>query len=116
MIGDLRFDPIHFVTDVHAIGNGAFVAVFHDEVLVEKTDGLFGRRSGKTDEMRVEVFEHLPPEVVDGAMALVGDDEIERLDGDGGVVPDRERFGPRVCDPQRCQGRKHIGALLTSRC
>ena len=91
LVGNLRLDPIDFVTDVHAIGDGAFVAVFHDKVLVEETDGLFGRRGGEADEMRVEVFEHLSPKVVDGAMALVGDDEIERLDGDGGVVGDFQR-------------------------
>ena len=27
----------------------------------------------------------LPPEIVDGAMTLVGDNEVELLDGDGGL-------------------------------
>ena len=36
----------------------------------------------------VEVFEHLAPEVVDGAVAFVGDDDVEGLDGDGRVVFD----------------------------
>ena len=81
-------DAVDLVTDVDAVGDGALVVVFHDEVLVEKTDGLLGRRGGEADEEGVEIFEHLPPEAVDGAVALVGDDEIERLDGDGGVVGD----------------------------
>src|SRR5208282_4601671 len=46
--------------------------------------------SGKADKRGVEVFEHLPPEVVDGAVALVGDNEVEFLDRKGGVVFDRE--------------------------
>ncbi len=38
--------------------------------------------------MGVEVFEDLPPEPVDGAVAFVGDDEVEGLDGDGWIVGD----------------------------
>ena len=45
-------------------------------------------RGGEADEEGIEVFEHLPPEIVDGAVAFVGDDEVEGLDGDGGVVGD----------------------------
>jgi hypothetical protein len=86
LLGDLRFDAINFVTNIHTIGNGALMVVFGDEVLVEKADGLFGRRSGETDEKGVEVFEHLPPEPVDGAMAFVGDNEVKHFDGNGGIV------------------------------
>ena len=64
------------------------IGVLHDEVLVEEAEGLLGRRGGEADERGVEVFQHLTPEVVDGAVALVGDDEVEGLDGDGGVVGD----------------------------
>ena len=42
--------------------------------------------------MGVEVFQHLSPEVVDGAVALVGDDDVEGLDGDGRVVLDGLRL------------------------
>ena len=87
-LGDPGFDAIDVVTDVHTIGDGALVVVFGDAVLVEVGDGLRRGRGREADERGVEVFEHLPPEVVDGAMALVGDDEIELLDGDGGVVGD----------------------------
>ena len=38
----------------------------------------------------VEVFEHLPPEIVDGAVAFIGDDEVEFLDREGGIVFDRD--------------------------
>ena len=86
LLGDLCFDAINFVADIHAIGDGALVVVFGDEVLVEKADGLLGRRRGEADEEGVEVFEHLPPEIVNGAVTFVGDNEIKRLNGNGGIV------------------------------
>ena len=51
-----------------------------------------GGRGGQADQEGVEVFEHLPPEVVDRAVALIDDDEVERLDGDSLVVDDRQRL------------------------
>ena len=80
LLGDLRFDPIDFVADVHAIGDGALVIVFGDEVLIEEADSLLARCRGEADEEGVEVFEDLPPEVVDGAVAFIGNDEVEGLD------------------------------------
>ena len=79
-------NAVDVVADVDAVGDGALVAVFHHEVLVEEADGLLDGRGGEADEEGVEVFEHLAPEIVDGAVALVGDDEVEGLDGNGGVV------------------------------
>ena len=38
-----------------------------------QTMGLLGRRGGEADEIGVEVFEHLPPEIVDGSVAFIGD-------------------------------------------
>jgi hypothetical protein len=64
------------------------VAIFHDEILLEEGDGLERGRGGEADEEGVEVFEHLPPEIVDGAVAFIGDDEVEELDRDGGIVGD----------------------------
>lgn len=87
-LGDLGFDAINVVADIHAIGDGALVVVFGYPVLVEIGDGLRRGRGGEADEGGVEVFEHLPPEIVDRAMALVGDDEVELLDGDGWIVSD----------------------------
>ena len=83
LLGHLRFDPIDFVADVHAIGDGALMVVFGDEVLIEEADGLLARRGGEADEEGVEVFEDLPPKIVDGAVAFIGDDEVKGLDGDG---------------------------------
>ena len=65
------------------------MTVLHDEVLLEEAQGLLGWGGGESDEPRVEVFEHLPPEVVDGAVRLIRDDDVEGLDGNGGVVFDR---------------------------
>ena len=89
--GDRGADAVDVVVDVDAVGHGLLVGVFHDQVLVEEAEGLLGGRGGEADEVGVEVFEHLPPEVVDGAVAFVGDDDVEGLDGDGRVVVDRAR-------------------------
>ena len=51
----------YFDAHLIAISHGAFVVVFGDKVLIEETDGLLRRRSGEADEMRVKVFQHLPP-------------------------------------------------------
>ena len=82
-------DAVDVVVDVDAVGHGLLVAVFHDQVLVEEAEGLLGGRGGEADQVGVEVLQHLPPEVVDGAVALVGDDDVEGLDGDRRVVGQR---------------------------
>src|SRR5213594_1993142 len=71
------------------------VSVFHDEVLIKEADGLLRRRGGEADEIGVEVFEHLAPEIVDGAVAFIGDDEVEGLDRDVRVVNDRRWLFPK---------------------
>ena len=86
LLGDLGFDAIDLVADVDSISNGPLVAVFHHEVLVEEPDGLLGRCGGETDEEGIEVFEHLSPEAVNGAVTFVRNDEVEGLNRDGGVV------------------------------
>ncbi len=71
---------------------GALVAVFGDEVLVEKAERLLGGRGGQADEVRVEIVEDLTPDVVNGTVTFVGDDEIKGLDGNVGIVGDVARF------------------------
>jgi len=93
VFGDLGFDAVDVVTDVDFVEDGAFVAVVHDEVLVEVGDGLFGGGGGEADEVGVEVFEDLAPEVVDGAVTFVDDDDVKGFGGDGGVVGDFEGAG-----------------------
>ena len=86
--GDLGADAVDVVVDVDAVGHGLLVVVFHHQVLVEEAEGLLGGRGGEADEGGVEVLQHLRPEVVDGAVAFVGDDDVEALDGDARVVFD----------------------------
>ena len=50
LLGDIRFYPINLVADVDAVGYGALMVVFHDEVLVEEPDGLLGGRGGEADD------------------------------------------------------------------
>ena len=66
--------------------DGLVVAVLHDEVLIEEADGLAGGRGGEADEEGIEVEQHLAPQLVDGAVAFVHDDEVEELGRDAGVV------------------------------
>ena len=73
------------------------MAVLHDEVLVEEADRLAGGCGGEADEEGVEVEQHLAPELVDRAVALIHDDEVEELGRDAGVVDDRPGRSP-------CQG------------
>ena len=90
--GDLGLDAIDVVVDVDAVGHRSFVVVLHHQVLIEKAEGLLRRRRGKADQMGVEVFQHLAPEIVDRPVALVGDDDIEGVDRECRVVFDRRSF------------------------
>ena len=62
------------------------MTVFHDKVLIEETKGLLGGGSGQPDYEGVEIFQNLPPEMVDRSVALIGNDKIESLDGNLRVV------------------------------
>ena len=79
-------DAVHVVVHVDAVGHGLLVVVFHDEVLIEEAEGLLVGRGGEADEVGIEVFQHLRPEVVDGPVAFVGDDDVEGFNRDGWVV------------------------------
>ena len=78
ILGDLGLDAIDVVADIDAVGDGLLVAVVLDQVAVEEADGLRRGRGGQADQEGIEVVEHLPPDVVDRAMAFIHDDEIER--------------------------------------
>ena len=95
--GDPRADAVDVEVHVHAVGDGLVVAVLHDQVLVEEADGLAGGRGGEADQERIEVQQHLRPQLVDGAVALVHDDEVEELGRDAGVVDHVRRLAlPRL--------------------
>lgn len=91
LLGDSRADTVDIVADIHAVGHGALVAVLHDEVFVEEADGVRAGCGGEADEEGVEVFEHLAPQSVDGAVTFVGDEEVEEFRGDRGIVGDFAR-------------------------
>ena len=92
--GYLRFDAVNVVIDVDAVGHRLPVVVLHDEVLVEETEGLLRGRGGQANQEGIEVFQRLPPQVVDRAVALVGDNEVELFYGKVRVVLHRRRAAP----------------------
>ena len=64
--------------------------------MVEKAERVHRGRGRQADDEGVEIFEHLPPRAVDRAVALVGDDQVEGLDRDRGIVGDEALgLGPR---------------------
>jgi hypothetical protein len=62
------------------------MAVFHDEVAIEKAKGLFVGRGCEADDRGVEVFQDAAPEVVDAAMTFIGEDDVEGFDGNIRVI------------------------------
>ena len=88
LLRDGGADAVDVVVDVHAVGHGHLVVVFHHQVLVEEPEGLLAGRGGEANEVSVEVLQHLRPQVVDRAVAFIGDDDVEGVDRDGGVVFD----------------------------
>ena len=84
-----RVDGVDFVADVDAIGDGLLVAVFADDVRFEEPIGAVVRGGRQADEIGVEVFQDLAPQVVNRAVAFVDDDEVEELGRNVRVVDDR---------------------------
>ena len=89
VLGDFGLDQVDVVADVHAIGHRLFVGVFGDDVFTEEAKGAFVGCCSQADQECIEVVQHLLPQVVDRAVALIDDDEIKGLDGDGRVVANR---------------------------
>ena len=88
----IGFDDVHLVADVDAVGDGLLMGILADHVLPEESVGAFVGRGGQADQGGVEVFQHLAPQVVDRAMALVDDDEVEELGRQSGTVDHRRRL------------------------
>src|SRR5262249_677810 len=86
LFGDAGTDAVNIEIDVDAVGDSLVMAVLHDEVLVEKADRLAGRRGGEPDDEGVEIEQHLAPELINGAVALIYDDEVEELRRDASIV------------------------------
>ncbi len=90
--GLLRIDGIDFAADIDAVGDGLFMVVFADDVLSEEAVGAVVRRGGQADEAGVEIFQDLPPEIVDRAVAFVDDDEVEEFRWNLAVIDNRHRL------------------------
>ena len=112
LLGDARADAVHLPVHVDAVRHGALAGVLHHQVLVEKTEGLLAGGGGQADQVGVEIFQHLPPQVVDRAVALVGDDEIVILQRQARVVahiflrlPCQRRRPLPTAKPLRSPGR-----------
>ena len=70
---------VNLVSDIHAVGDRLFMAIFAYDVLSEKTVGpIIGRRR-QADQIGIEILNYLAPQIVDRAVALIDDDEIEKL-------------------------------------
>jgi hypothetical protein len=72
------------------------MGIFHDKVLIKETEGLLVRRSGKTDYDGVKIFKDLPPELIDGTVAFIGNDHIESFDRDGRIIFNRHGLFEKV--------------------
>ena len=86
-----RVDGINFVADVDTVGDGLLMAVFADDVPFEESIGAVVRRGRQANEIGVEVFQDLAPQVVNRAVAFV-DDEVEELGRNLRVIDDRHRL------------------------
>ncbi len=84
-------DAVDLVAHVDAIGHRPLVGVLRDQVLVEEPERMLRWRGRQPDQEGIEILQHLPPQIVDRAVALVGHDEIVGLDRDVGVVLHRTR-------------------------
>ncbi|MCS1408502.1 MAG: hypothetical protein M2R45_01678 [Verrucomicrobia subdivision 3 bacterium] len=94
MVGLLRVDDVDFVADVDAVGDGLLMDVLADHILLEEPIGAVVRGGGQADQAGVEILQNLAPEVVDGAVAFVDDDEVEEFGRNLGAVDDGHRFPP----------------------
>ena len=112
--GDAGADGVDVVGDVDVVADGVLVGVFHDEVLVEEAEGLLVRGGGEADEVGVEVVEHLPPEVEDGAVGLVDDDDVEGLDGDRPGCRSTCRDGATWCSGSNMEPSSSVSSRSSS--
>ena len=90
--GDPGTDPVNVEVDIDAVDNGFVVSVLLDKVLIEESNCLSGGRSGQASQKGIEVQQDLFPEIVNGAMALIDDDEVEEFWWDTSVEDDIRRL------------------------
>ena len=94
-LGDRGLDLVDGEVHVDAVGDRHVVGVLHHQVLPEEPERLLGRGGGQADQVGVEVLQDLTPQPVDGAVALVDDDHVERVRRQRRVVADLDRLRDR---------------------
>ena len=85
-LGDFSFNREHVVSNVDTVGYRLFVVVFGHDVFIEEAEGTLIGGSGEANKTGIEIVQHLLPQVVDTAVALIDDDEVKRFDGHCRVV------------------------------
>src|SRR5262245_45367487 len=60
--------------------------IFAYNVLIEETDCLFAGRCREANQERIEVLEHLSPQIVDRTVTFICDDEVECFDRNRGII------------------------------
>ena len=76
---DLGIDQENIFTDINSVHDRLLARVFADNILVKISKGAFVGRSGQTDNEGIKIGQHLAPHVINGAVALVHDDTVEKL-------------------------------------
>ena len=93
--GNLCFYQVGVKPDIDPVGYCLFMPVFADHVFIKEPEGPLVRGGGQPDVEGVKIIQDLLPEVVDGAVALINNDEIKKFGRDFFVVfdfPRRPRF------------------------
>ena len=90
--GLFGLDDINLVADIDPVGDGLLMGILAHDVLLEEPVGTVVWRGGQADEIGIEIFQDLTPDVVNRAVAFVDDDEVEELGRDPAVIHDRHRF------------------------
>ena len=83
---DLSLNQENILTDVDAIDDGLLPGILTDNVLVKVCQRPLVRGGGQANLESVEVFQNLLPHVIDGAVALVNNDNIKEFRRIFGVV------------------------------
>ena len=78
-LGHLSLNKEDVLSYINAVNDRLLPGIFADHVLIEKGKGALVRCGGQANEEGVEVVQHLLPNVVDGAVALVNDDAVKKL-------------------------------------
>jgi len=91
-LGQLCTNPIDVIAYVYFIEDSLLVRVGGNEILIKETKCVGRWCCSEADVKRVKIIEDAFPKVVDGAMALIDDDEVKRFRWKFCAVSDRSRL------------------------